>query len=123
MKRISTLASLAAIVIAPLSSICFVTPSVQAQRVQPGLQVLSDRQPSHQSAATQATTDSGLRKSAHDQLEAIIERLDAINVNLGGKPQASPESSRLSGHDQLEAIIERLDAIDVNLGGKPRTAP
>ena len=119
MKRISTLISLAAIVVAPLFACAsFVTPSVQAQRVQAGLRSLSTQQLISQSVATQTKTDLEGGKSSHDQLEAVIDRLDAINVNLGDKPEAPSESKRLIGHDQLEVIIERLDAINVNLGGK-----
>ena len=123
MKRISTLSNLAAIIIAPLACICFVIPSVQAQRVQTGLRSLSTQQLASQSAATQTKTDLDGKKSTHDQLEAIIERLDAINVDLGGKSEDMTTANRLTEYEQLEVIIHRLDDIGPNLKGKHQTTP
>ena len=56
-------------------------------------------------------------------LKRLSTRLDAINVNLGGKSEDTNTANRLSEYDQLEAIIKRLDAISVKLDSKSRTTP
>ena len=69
-----------------------------------------------QAVPTHVVADSQVRQTAHDEFEAIIQRLDAIIAKLGGKPVASSQSERVSAHEQLEAIIQRLDVLSKQVG-------